>query len=139
MTSVLPGSLRAAVIRNLKLTRQSFSTLEVQVNGPIHQSTVCSEQSANLFTSARMEGNAASYQEKVERTPGDKFPEADTRQKDHEKDTHAAQHEKVRESEELGGYTDEAQAEAAAKAAAYFEFRKGAKQAQEKGPDVQKQ
>lgn len=40
-----------------------------------------------------------------------------------EKDTHAAQHEKVRESEELGGHTDEAQAEAAAKAAAYFEFR----------------
>jgi hypothetical protein len=80
-----------------------------------------------------MEG--ASYQEKVERTPGDKFPEADTRQKDHDKNTHHAQHEKVRESEELGGHTDEAQAEAAAKSAAYFEFRKGAKEAQEKGPD----
>jgi hypothetical protein len=38
-------------------------------------------------------------------------------------DTHRAQHDKVRESEELGGYTDEAQADAAAKAADYFEFR----------------
>lgn len=83
MTSVLPGSLRAAVIRNLKLTTQTFKTVESQVQVPIRQSTVCSGHFANLFISARMEGNAASYQEKVERTPGDKFPEADTRQKDH--------------------------------------------------------
>lgn len=83
MTSVLPGGFRAAVIRNVGLTRQILRPSEAYSESALYLASVPSKRFVNhFFTSAKMEGNAASYQEKVERTPGDKYPEADTQQKD---------------------------------------------------------